>query len=170
MQTAQIKNPNVQLPNQVVAVNEFRKLIETYFEMNSLPDVNRILTELLSAATGPDPRSGKHKPITIANTLYHVNNIINLLNATRPLANEKSFKHDTKNLAYKLQAVGHFDIPQLAELLYYGLNAYIFQEDGFEGTTLNFSAEITNSYKMINDWLTDCNTWHTAFKQRIEIN
>ncbi|MDY0906894.1 hypothetical protein [Pedobacter sp. CFBP9032] len=170
MQTDNCKNPNTQLPVQVEAVSEFRKLIEIYFEMRSLSDINQLLTELLSAAIGPDPRSGKHKPIAIANALYHVNNIISLLTATKPLANEESFQHHNRNLAYKLQAVGHFDIPQLAELLYYGLNAYIFQEDGYEGTTLNFSAEITNAYKMIGDWLADCNAWNTAFKQRIQIN
>jgi len=160
----------MQFPNQVVAVNEFRKLIEAYFEMNSLRDVNRILTELLSAATGPDPRSGKHKPIAIANALNDVNSIINLLTAAKPLANAKSFKLYTKHVAYQLQAVSQFDIQQLTERLYYGLNAYIFQEEGFEGATLNFSAEIINSYKMINDWLRDCDAWHADFKQRILIN
>ena len=164
------KNPNTQLPVQVEAVNEFRKLIETYFEMRSLSDVNRLLTELLRAATGPDPRSGKHKPIAIANALYHVNNIISLLNAAKPLVQEEYFKHYNKNLEYNPQSVANFDLPQLSELLYYGLNAYIFQEDGYEGTTLNFSAQITNAYKMIGDWLADCNAWNTAFKQRIQIN
>ena len=79
MQNNNCKNPNTQLPNQVAAVTEFRKLIEAYFDMISLSDVNQFLTEMLSAAIGPDPRSGKHKPITIANALYDVNNIISLL-------------------------------------------------------------------------------------------
>ena len=61
-----------QLPDQVAAVNGFQKLIETYFEMNSLSEVNRMLTEMLSASTGPDPRSGKHKPIDIPNALYEM--------------------------------------------------------------------------------------------------
>ncbi|MFW0718839.1 hypothetical protein [Pedobacter sp. N23S346] len=164
------KNPNTQLPDQVEAVTEFRKIIEAYFETNSLSDVDQILTELLSAATGPDPRSGKHKPISIANTLYDVNNIINLVTKTKPLANEDTFQQYAQSQTYQLQAVGHFDIAHLSEQLYYGLNAYIFQEDGFESATLNFSAEIINTYKMIYDWLADCDAWYTAFKQRIQIN
>ncbi|WP_029283376.1 hypothetical protein [Pedobacter sp. R20-19] len=164
------KNPNTQLPNQVVAVTEFRKLIGGYFEMNSLSDVNQILTEMLSATTGPDPRSGKHKPITIANALYDVNNIISLFAKTKPLANEDTFQQYAQSQTYQLQAVGNFDVEHLSELLYYGLNAYIFQEEGYEGATLNFSAEITAAYKMIYDWFTNCDAWHTAFKQRIQIN
>lgn len=170
MQTNKSKNPNTQLPGQVVAVNEFQKLIGAYFEMNSLSEVNRILTEMLSASTGPDPRSGKHHPITIANTLYKVNNIINLFTKAKPLANKASFRHSLKNQPYNLQAVGHFDVEHLSELLYFGLNAYIFQEEGYEGATLNFSAEIIPAYKMIYDWFTDCDAWYTAFKQRIQIN
>lgn len=170
MQTAQIKNPNTQLPNQVVAVHQFRKLIEAYFEMNSLRDVNRILTEMLSAATGPDPRSGKHKAVTIANTLYHVNNIINLITHTKPLVNEKSFQHYVKNQVYNLQAVGNFDVAQLSDLLYYGLTAYIFQEPGYEGTTLKFSAEITTAYKMIYYWFTDCDAWYMSLEQKLQTN
>lgn len=162
MRSTEIKNPNTQLPDQVVAVNEFRKLIEDYFKMNSLADVNQILTEMLSAATGPDPRCGKHQPITIANALYDVNNIINLIINTKSLANKKLFKHYVKNQAYKLHAVGHFNVVHLSEVLYYGLNAYIFQEDGYEGTTLSFSAEITTAYKMIYDWLTDCDAWYIS--------
>jgi len=170
MQTTKIKNPNTQLPDQVVAVTEFRKLIQAYFEMSSLSDVNQILTEMLSAATGPDPRSGKHKPFTIANALYDVNNIITLITCTKPITNKKCFKHYLKSQNYKLQAVGHFNVAQLSEMLYYGLNAYIFQEEGYEGATLNFSAEIITAYKMIYDWLTDCNTWYTSLAQRIQIN
>lgn len=170
MQTTKSKNQNPQLPDQVVAVTAFRKLIEVYFEMNSLSDVNKILTEMLSAATGPDPRSGKHYPYTIANALYDVNNIINLLTAAKPLANEAAFQLYFKNQANQLQIVEHFDIAHLSELLYYGLNAYIFQEEDYEGTTLDFSAEITHAYKMIYDWLADCDAWYTAFKQRIQIN
>lgn len=170
MQNNNCKNRNTQLPGQVVAVNEFQKLIGAYFEMNSLSEVNRILTEMLSASTGPDPRSGKHHPITIANTLYKVNNIINLFTKAKPLANKASFRHSLKNQPYNLQAVGHFNIAQLSELLHYGLSSFIFQEEGFEGATLNFSAEIIPAYKMIYDWLADCDTWYTAFKQRIQIN
>ncbi|MFD2288579.1 hypothetical protein GJU39_10840 [Pedobacter petrophilus] len=165
MQTNKSKNRNTQFPDQVVAVNEFQKLIEAYFEMNSLSEVNRILTEMLSASTGPDPRSGKHHPITIANTLYKVNNIINLFTKAKPLANKASFRHSVKNQPYNLQAVGHFDIAQLSELLHYGLSAFIFQEEGFEGATLNFSAEIIPAYKMIYDWFTDCDAWYTAVKR-----
>ena len=170
MQTNNCKNPNTQLPNQVAAVTAFRKLIGGYFEMSSLSDINQILTEMLSATTGPDPRSGKHKPITIANALYEVNNIISLFTKTKPLANEDTFKQYAQSQAYQLQAVAHFDVEHLSELLYFGLNAYIFQEEGYEGATLNFSAEITAAYKMIYDWFTDCDAWYTAFKQRIQIN
>ena len=170
MQNNNCKNRNTQFPDQVVAVNEFQKLIEAYFEMNSLSEVNRILTEMLSASTGPDPRSGKHHPITIANALYDVNNIIKLFAKTKLLANEDTFQQYAQSQAYQLQAVGHFDIEHLSELLYFGLNAYIFQEEGYEGATLNFSAEITAVYKMIYDWFTDCDAWYTAFKQRIQIN
>jgi hypothetical protein len=170
MQNNNCKNPNTQLPDQVAAVNEFRKLIGTYFEMNNLSNVNQLLTEMLSSSIGPDPRSGKHTPISIANALYDVNNIIHLITKTKPLANEEAFQHYTKNLGYHLQAVGQFEVEQHTDLLYHGLNAYIFQEDDFEGATLNFSAEITAAYKMIYDWLSDCNDWYTAFKQRIQIN
>ncbi|WP_029289120.1 hypothetical protein [Pedobacter sp. R20-19] len=162
MQTNNCKNPNTQLPVEVVAVNELRKLIEAYFEMNSLADVNQILTEMLSAAIGPDPRSGKHEPISIANALYDVNNIINLVTCTKLLVNKKSFKHYLKKQTYELQAVGRFNVAHLSELLYYGLNAYIFQDEGYEGATLNFSAEITTAYKMIYDWLTDCDAWYIS--------
>ncbi|MBO9675119.1 MAG: hypothetical protein J7577_16850 [Sphingobacteriaceae bacterium] len=164
MQTNNCKNPDTQLPNEVAAVTEFRKLIEAYFDMIGLSDVNQLLTEMLSASTGPDPRSGKHKPITIANALYDVNHIIKILTKTKPLANENTFKQYAQNQAYQLQAVAHFDIENLAELLYYGLNAYIFQEEGYEGTSLNFSAEITTAYKTIFDWLTNCNAWCNAFE------
>ncbi|MDQ0638160.1 hypothetical protein QF042_001725 [Pedobacter sp. W3I1] len=156
------KNPNTQLPNQVAAVTEFRKLIEAYFDMISLSDVNQLLTEMLSACTGPDPRAGKHKPITIANALYDVNHIIKLFTKTKPLANDDAFQQYAQNQAYQLQAVCHFDIEHLSELLYYGLNTYIFQEEGYEGASLNFSAEITAAYKMIYDWFTDCNAWCNA--------
>jgi len=159
MQTNNCKNPDTQLPNEVAAVSTFRKLIEAYFDMISLSDVNQLLTEMLSACTGPDPRSGKHKPITIANALYDVNHIIKLFTKTKPLANKSTFKQYAQNQAYQLQAVGHFDIENLAELLYYGLNEYIFQEEGYEGATLKFSAEITAAYKMIYDWLSDCEAW-----------
>jgi hypothetical protein len=162
MQTDNCKNPNTQLPNQVAAVTEFRTLIEAYFDMVSLSDVNQFLTEMLSAAIGPDPRSGKHKPITIANALYDVNNIISLLNKTKLLANEEIFQLYAINLGYHLQAVGQFDVAHLSELLYVGLIAYIFQEDDFEGATLKFSAEITAAYKMIYDWLSDCDAWCNA--------
>ncbi|WP_145861281.1 hypothetical protein [Pedobacter suwonensis] len=162
MQTNNCKNPNTQFPNQVAAVTEFRTLIEAYFDMVSLSDVNQFLTEMLSAAIGPDPRSGKHKPITIANALYDVNNIISLLNKTKLLANEEIFQLYAINLDYNLQAVGQFDVAHLSELLYVGLNAYIFQEDDFEGATLKFSAEITAAYKMIYDWLSDCDAWYNA--------
>lgn len=159
MQTNNCKTPNTQLPDQVAAVTEFRKLIEAYFDMIGLSDVNQFLTEMLSAAIGPDPRSGKHKPITIANALYDVNNLISLLTKTKLLANEETFQQYTQNQAYQLQAVGQFDVEHLSELLYVGLNAYIFQEDDFEGATLKFSAEITAAYKMIYDWLSDCEAW-----------
>jgi len=164
MQNNNCKNPDTQLPNEVAAVSTFRKLIEAYFDMISLSDVNQLLTEMLSACTGPDPRSGKHKPITIANALYDVNNIIKLLTKTKPLANESTFQQYAQKQAYQLHAVGHFDIEHLSELLYDGLNAYIFQEEDFEGASLNFSAEITAAYKMIFDWLTACNTWHKSFE------
>jgi len=159
MQNNNCKNPTAQLPNEVAAVTEFRKLMEAYFDMIGLSDVNQLLTEMLSACTGPDPRSGKHKPITIANALYDVNNITKLLTKAKPLANEDTFKQYAQKQVYQLQAVGHFDIEHLSELLYDGLNAYIFQEEGYEGTSLKFSAEITNAYKMIFDWLSDCNAW-----------
>ncbi|MFC1224563.1 hypothetical protein ACFE6N_12185 [Pedobacter sp. BG31] len=164
MQTNNCKNPDTQLPNEVAAVTEFRKLIEAYFDMIGLSDVNQLLTEMLSACTGPDPRSGKHKPITIANTLYDVNNIIKLLSRAKLLANESTFKQYAQNQADQLLAVGHFDIEHLTELLYYGLNAYIFQEEDFEGASLNFSAEITAAYKMIFDWLAACDAWRNAFE------
>jgi hypothetical protein len=158
------KNPDTQLPNEVAAVSEFRKLIGAYFDMISLLDVNQLLTEMLSACTGPDPRSGKHKPITIANTLYDVNHIIKLLTKTKPLANESTFQQYAQNQADQLLAVGHFDVEHLSELLYDGLNAYIFQEDGYEGVGLKFSAEITAAYKMIFDWLAACDAWRNAFE------
>ncbi|WP_293788535.1 hypothetical protein [uncultured Pedobacter sp.] len=164
MQTDNCKNPDTQLPNEVAAVSTFRKLIEAYFDMISLSDVNQLLTEMLSASTGPDPRSGKHKAFTIANTLYNVNHIIKLLTKAKTLANESTFKQYAQNQVYQLQAVGHFDIENLAELLYYGLNEYIFQEEGYEGANLNFSAEITAAYKMIFDWLAACNAWCNAFE------
>lgn len=159
MQNNNCKNPDTQLPNEVAAVTEFRKLIEAYFDMISLSDVNQLLTEMLSACTGPDPRSGKHKPITIANTLYDVNNIIKLLTKAKPLANESTFKQYAQNQADQLQAVGHFDIEYLSELLHDGLSAYIFQEDGYEGVGLKFSAEITAAYKMIFEWFAACDAW-----------
>ncbi|RBQ02869.1 hypothetical protein [Pedobacter miscanthi] len=159
MQTNNCKNPNTQLPNQVAAVTAFRKLMEAYFDMIGLSEVNQFLTEMLSAAIGPDPRSGKHKPITIANALYDVNNIISLLTKTKLLANEETFQRDAIYPGYNLQAVGQFDVEHLSELLYVGLNAYIFQEDDFEGATLKFSAEITAAYKMVYDWLSDCDAW-----------
>jgi len=160
------KNPDTQLPNEVAAVTEFRKLIEAYFDMVSLSDVNQLLTEMLSACIGPDPRSGKHKPITIANTLYYVNHIIKLLTKTKPLANESTFKQYAQKQAYKLQAVGHFDIEYLAELLHDGLSAYIFQEEGYTGASLNFSAEITAAYKMIFEWFAACDAWCNSFEHK----
>ncbi|WP_412465654.1 hypothetical protein [Pedobacter sp. KLB.chiD] len=158
------KNPDTQLPNEVAAVSTFRKLIEAYFDMISLSDVNQLLTKMLSASTGPDPRSGKHKAFTIANTLYNVNNIIRLLSKAKPLANENTFKQYAQNQVHPLQAVGHFDIENLTELLYYGLNEYIFQEEGYEGASLHFAAEITAAYKMIFDWLAACDAWRNAFE------
>ncbi|MBT2563923.1 hypothetical protein J7E50_20805 [Pedobacter sp. ISL-68] len=165
MQNNNCKNPNTKLPNQVAAVSEFRKLIEAYFDMISLSDVNQLLTQMLSACTGPDPRLGKHKPITISNALYDVNNIIKLFTKTKPLANDDAFQQYAQNQAYQLQAVGHFDVEHLSELLYYGLNAYIFQEEDYEGASLNFSAEITAAYKMIFDWFTDCDAWRNSFER-----
>ena len=162
MQNNNCKTPNTQLPNQVAAVTEFRKLMEAYFDIIGLSDVNQFLAEMLSAAIGPDPRSGKHKPITIANALDYVNNIIKVLTKTKPLANEDTFQPYAINPGYHLQAVGQFDVEHLSELLYVGLNAYIFQEDDFEGATLKFSAEITAAYKMIYDWLSDCDAWCNA--------
>ncbi|WP_029288221.1 hypothetical protein [Pedobacter sp. R20-19] len=159
MQNDNGKKQIKQFPNQVVAVNEFRKFIESYFEMNSLSEVNRMLIEMLSASTGPDPRSGKHTPINIANALYDVNNIINLVTHTKPLANEKAFQHYAKNISYELQAVGNFDIAHLSEWLYFGLNAYIFQDEDFEGISLAFANEIISAYKKLYDWFNDAHEW-----------
>ncbi|WP_293787267.1 hypothetical protein [uncultured Pedobacter sp.] len=134
--------------------------------MVSLSDVNQILTEMLSAYIGPDPRSGKHKPITIANTLYDVNNIIKLITKAKPLANESAFQQYAQNQTEQLMAVGDFDIEYLAELLHDGLSTYIFQEEGYEGVSLNFSTEITAAYKMIFDWFAACDAWCNA----VEVN
>ncbi|OWK68796.1 hypothetical protein [Pedobacter sp. AJM] len=65
---------------------------------------------------------------------------------------------------------GEFIVKLSSPFLYYQLNAYIFQEESYEGTTLNFSAEMTNIYKMVYDWLADCDALAYYFKQRIQIN
>ncbi|MFW0716010.1 hypothetical protein [Pedobacter sp. N23S346] len=156
------KNLNTQLPDQVVAVKEFQKLIADYFQVNSLAEINRILIELISAAIGPDPSTGKHAPIDISNTLYHVRNTINLIAKTKDLTNEASLQRYTEKLIYQISSVNSFDIDHLNDLLFFGLDAYIYQDEGFEGATLNFSNEITYAYKMIYDWLADCDEWYKS--------
>lgn len=162
MQTNKSKNPNIQLPNQVAAVNEFQKLIADYFQVNSLANINRILIEMISAAIGPDSSTGKHAPIDIANTLYYVRNTINLIAKTKDLANQESLQHYADKLIYQISSVNRFDVDHLNDLLFSGLDAYIYKDEGFEGATLNFSTEITYAYKIIYDWLAECDAWYKS--------
>lgn len=159
MQTNKSKNQIAPLPSQVEAVNQFHQVIESYFDINNLKGINGVLIELVSAVTGPDPRVGKHAPIHIAGTLTDVRNTINLISKAKVLVNEPSFKDYTQNLAYNLQAVGSFDTDRLSDLLYTALDCYIFQEDNFEGATLQFASEITATFKFIYDWLVECDAW-----------
>jgi len=156
------KNLDTQLPNQVAAVKEFQKLIADYFQVNSLADINRILIELINAAIGPDPSTGTHAPIDISNTLYHVRNTINLIAKTKDLINEASLQRYADKVIYRISSVNSFDVDHFNDLLFSGLDAYIYQDEGFEGATLNFSAEITNTYKIIYDWLADCDAWYKS--------
>lgn len=156
------KNPNTQFPNQVAAVEEFQKLIANYFQVNSLADINRILIEMISAAIGPDSSTGKHAPIDIANTLHYVRNTINLIAKTKDLANQESLQHYADKLIYQISSVNRFDVDHLNDLLFSGLDAYIYQDEGFEGATLNFSTEITHAYKIIYDWLAECDAWYKS--------
>ncbi len=165
MQTNKSKNPNTQLPDQVVAVKEFQKLIADYFQVNSLAEINRILIEMISAAIGPDSAAGQHAPIDISNTLYHIRNTINLIGKTKDLTNETSLQHYAEKLVYQISAVGGFDVDHLNDLLFSGLDAYIYQDEGFEGATLDFSTELISAYKMIYDWLADCDAWYRSLKE-----
>lgn len=164
MQTTKSKNPNTQFPTQVEAVNQVQQLIKSYFELISLSRINETLIKLASAAIAPHNRSKKPTPIDIAGRLYDVRITLNLLYKGKAVLKQDFIQCTTNEMLNKLSAINNFDIDDMAELLYTGLDTYIFKEKDFEGSSLSFSCEIISGFKMIYDWLSECEKWHQSVK------
>jgi len=154
------QNISTPIPN-AAADSQLHVLLLDHFDGYSQKEHDETFIEFVKAIVGPYDMAGKLTPLDTAN---YVGEVITLLSLVR---NVKEWLPQTsENILSTLQAVIDIDLELLEKSLRFALCNLIYQDKGYEGTTLFASTEMINAMNDLNEWLQTAEHYHNDWTEK----